>query len=101
MADQIGIPPQKADLVLSTGGDFQWSFVWKEGDFPTGSSLYLLIGSDQQWDFVIAGDIASIKIESEVADLVKAGTAYRMVFKRDTTPTTETVICHGKVKRIP
>lgn len=101
MADQIGITPQKADLVLSTGGDFQWSFVWKDGDFPTGSALYLLVGSSEKWDFTINGDIATIKIESEVADLVAANTPYRMVFKRDTTPTTETVICHGKVKRIP
>jgi hypothetical protein len=96
----IGLKPTRATLLLVTGSDFQWSFRWDGGNYPAGSSLYLLVGVSQ-WDFVITADSAAIKIESTVADAVQDGVGFKLVYKQgNTTPTTETVIAYGQVKRL-
>ncbi|MEV0247982.1 hypothetical protein AB0H76_15420 [Nocardia sp. NPDC050712] len=107
----LGMTSAKGELPLVTGSDYQYVFHWTDpdtgeaADFPDGAELYYLIGamsnpSPAQWDFVIDGDTATIKKESTVADVVAHRTPFRLLFKEDTTPTTETVLVYGLVRRV-
>lgn len=103
-----GLQPQSEPLYLTAGSDFTWQYHFTESDgvtpkeFPIGAEVYYLIGtleSSVKWPYVIEGDLARIKIESEVSDLVEDGTPYRLFFKEATTPTTESPVLIGNVKR--
>lgn len=98
----LGVRAASGELVLQRGGDFLWQYVWTVGKtpapFPTGSKLDLLI-EETAYPFAIAGDTASIKIESEVCDVIKSRTPWRLRFTEATTPTTETILAHGLVER--
>ena len=76
-------------LFLTRGRDFKWAYklVDCDGvatDFPPGR-LYFEISTDPLtlWDFTIDGDVASIKVESEEADLIPNRTKWRLVFLPD------------------
>ena len=76
-------------LFLTRGRDFKWAYklVDCDGvatDFPPGR-LYFEISTDPLtlWDFTIDGDVASIKVESEEADLIPNRTKWQLVFLPD------------------
>ncbi len=103
MAD-LGVTPEKGALILATGGDFVWTYRWTPGpedppEFPVGAELDLLVG-ESIFPFTVDADTATIKIESETADAIPDRTPFRLRFTEPTTPTTETILVYGQVKRI-
>ncbi|OZD23805.1 hypothetical protein CH253_08050 [Rhodococcus sp. 06-156-3C] len=108
MSNDIGRTLAAGSWNLITGDDFKWSYEWvPDGEnvepFPSGAALYFEVGEeyDDIYRFDIAGGVASIKIESEVADLIEAQTPFRLVFQlEDVSPTDESVIAFGRVKRL-
>ncbi|QTR98339.1 hypothetical protein J6K27_003459 [Rhodococcus qingshengii] len=105
MAD-IRKPTPKGALNLPTVGDFVYWYAFEDGiEFPNGTQMYFLLGdledTQLKWDFAITGDTASIKIESEVVATVDTGTKYWLMLKdTTTTPTTETELQTGTVKKV-
>ena len=105
----IGADPVKTlQLTVETGGDFEDVVRWQAGDFPDGSEVELIIGDELNtpaglaaatvYELIIAGDSATIKVESEVCDLWEG--QYRLRYRdTTTTPTTERIVCGGKIKR--
>lgn len=76
-------------LFLTRGRDFKWAYklVDCDGvatDFPAGR-LYFELSTDPLtvWDFAIEGDVATIKVESEEADLIPNRTKWQLVFLPD------------------
>ncbi|MEU4709527.1 hypothetical protein AB0G00_24185 [Nocardia salmonicida] len=101
-------------LVLITGDDFRWSYEWRESPeaepsaWPAGYELYYEFKNGAggswtggtKWHFIIAGSVASIRVESEVANGILPRTAYRLVLKdTNPTPTIESVLVIGNVER--
>ncbi|WP_431941690.1 DUF7264 domain-containing protein [Nocardia grenadensis] len=99
-------------LELIINDDFEYAYRWTENGvpvpFPEGYELFYRFkdgpgkswegGSD--WPYVIAGDTASIRVESEVHNLVPKRTPYQLVFKHvDEAPTLDKVLVMGKVER--
>ncbi|QJD52219.1 hypothetical protein PBI_JF2_3 [Mycobacterium phage JF2] len=83
-------PQLEADtLVLTRGRDFKWSFENLDAsgapvDFPEGQLFFEFATSPKTlWDFVIDGSPATIKVESEDADLIPARTKWQLVFLPD------------------
>lgn len=100
MTTPIGLEPTKTTLILATGGDFVYSFRWEGGDFPAGSGLTLIIATTS-YPFTIMGDTASVKIESTAADVIADRAGFRLIYTDTaTTPSTETVLAYGQVKRV-
>lgn len=107
MATKLGVtPPADGELPFVTGGDYRYSFKYQnppgtDTNFPAGTELYYLIGTDTptQHDFVINAGTATIRIESDVADAIPAGTPFKLVFQEAGDPTTETPILTGKTSR--
>lgn len=100
MADH-GNLTEKHTLTLNPGEDFVKTFRWGAGAFPAGFELFYVIhtATPLQWDFVITGDTAELKIESEVVDTVPVRTEWQLMSRENTAPTTETEVCWGTVKR--
>lgn len=104
MAD-LGVEPAQGDLILATGGDFVWHYRWTPGgdsdpqEFPDGAQLDLLIGP-AIFPFTVSGDVASVKIEHEDADEIEDRAGFRLRFTEPTTPTTETILVVGQVRRV-
>ena len=76
-------------LYLTRGRDFKWAYklVDCDGvatDFPAGR-LYFELSTDPltTWEFSIDGDVATIKVESEEADLIANRTKWQLVFLPD------------------
>lgn len=99
-------------LTLVTGDDFEWSYTWDDGaggSWPTGRTLYYQFQDaatgdgwvgGSQWSYTIVGAVASLRIESTVADAMPDRTPYRLIMADPTTsPTTEHVLIIGNVKR--
>lgn len=108
-----GRKPVREPLNLITGDDFKWSYTWKPDgvnaeNFPANRELYYEFKNGtggawtggSKWSYVIAGSVATIRVESDIADAMANRTAYRLVF-RDTsaTPTDESVLVIGNVER--
>ena len=97
----IGAPkPPKMNLAVESGGDYVETIRWSGGDYPAGSELELVIGAlpGTVYPYAISGDSATIKIESEVCDLWSG--EYRLRYRdTTTTPTTETIVCTGRIVR--
>lgn len=92
----IGFDRPKSALILVTGDDFEWHFQWKGGNFPVGASLYLLVGNaDTKWDFTIVGDLATLNIESAIADLIPNGAPFSLLYKQSR----KSVLTYGQVRR--
>lgn len=90
----------KLKLELESGGDYVDIIRWKGGNFPSGSELELVVGKlpGTVYPFVIVGDTATIKVESEVCDLWSG--EYRLRYRdTTTTPTTEKIVCVGQIGR--
>jgi len=93
-------------LNLITGDDFEWSYQWLPA-WPSGRTLYYEFqdGTDStwstKWNFIITDDVAYLKIESTVADLMPDRTPFRLVTIDSTTsPATDHVLVIGNVKRL-
>ncbi|QIS16401.1 DUF7264 domain-containing protein [Nocardia arthritidis] len=106
MTDEIGRTAPVRALNLISGDDFKWGYRWENGVFPTNVELYLEFrngpngGWGDKWQFAITGDTASIRVQSEVADAVPNRLGYRLIYRdKNVTPTDETVLCYGAVKR--
>ena len=101
-------PMPTFDLQLETGGDYEDRVRWKDGNFPDGAEVELVIGKQLKtatgmsdatvYEFTVAGDTATIKVESEVCDLWEG--EWRLRYRdTTTTPTTEKIVCGGKIRR--
>lgn len=87
----LGITLDSDQMVLTRGRDFKWNFQYLDDDdqptdFPDGE-LYFefpdVRDEDDEpvrWDFVVSGDLASIKVESAVADAMPARKKWHLVF---------------------
>ena len=100
----IGVDMDPVDLVLTRGRDFRWSFqhVNDSGtavDFPAGS-LYFEVGSaaPQFWTFVIAGSVASLKVESDVVASVTSNSKWQLVFQPVGEAAGGDVLAYGNVR---
>jgi len=109
------MPGRKAPvepLVLITNDDFEWFYEWKDENgvsapFPADHELYYQFKDGEngwvdgsKWPFTIAGSIASIRTESDIANAMLARTPYELVLKHVTdTPTKEKVLLMGNVER--
>jgi|SRR5262245_32811080 len=100
-------PPPRYILPLSRGGDLAVDFRNDPNknnvyvDYDPGTEVVLTI--DTSPPIVAIADIngyhATVKIESETTDPIKADTTWRVVVSLATNPTTEVVAANGKVKR--
>jgi hypothetical protein len=99
-------------LQLIINDDFEYTYQWKENGepapFPEGYELFYRFKDGpgkvweggSTWPYVIAGAIASIRVESDVHNLVPKRTPYQLVFKHvDESPTLDKVLVMGKVER--
>jgi len=101
----IGVELQPVQLVLTKGRDFKWSFQNLDEDnqpidFPAGE-LYFEFATGEtptQWDFVIVDDLASLKVESTVADLIPNRTKWQLVFLEDGEAAGGDPVARGTVK---
>jgi hypothetical protein len=74
-------------LILTRGRDFEWVYRLVDSadqpyDFPPGR-LFLEFATAPEvtvWDFVVEGDRASIRVESDVADLIPNRCRWQLVF---------------------
>jgi len=67
------------------------------------AEIYMLIDIDRasptQVDAVVVDELATIRVEADVADLCRTGTTWRVVMQQDTDPTTETPLLVGTFER--
>jgi hypothetical protein len=67
------------------------------------ASVYILIDIDRttptRIDGVVAGSLASIRMESTVLNSVRNGTTWRVVMSQASTPTYETAVMVGSFER--
>lgn len=68
-----------------------------------GADIYMLIDIDRnsptQIDGTVIGENATIRIESEVANLCRSGTTWRIVLSEGTIPSNEVPLMVGKFER--
>ena len=107
-------PPQSYDVPVSLGGDLLVTFKNKTPgsnpavyiDYPINTSMKMLIGKGDtviEIDGVIDGSDAVFRLESEVADTIKSGVGWRLIFSIDNgenEPVDDIVIINGKVVRV-
>jgi hypothetical protein len=95
-------------LYLTRGRDFKWAYrlVDCDGnpvDFPKGRLYFEFaeLGDGLEpvvWEFGIEGDVASLKVESELADLIPDRTRWQLVFLADGEPVGGDPVSLGSVK---
>lgn len=91
MADVIGVELDTDTLVLTAGRDFRWAFELTDDHdaavpFPAGNLFFEFLpkgGTALRWNFVIAGSLASIKVESDQVALVGHGARWQLVWMPD------------------
>jgi hypothetical protein len=93
------------ELPLYTGRDYKWAYklVDCEGNpvpYPAGR-LFLEIKTNPLtiWDYAIEGDVATIKVEHEEADLIPNRTEFDLVFLPDLEAAGGDLVTRGKVRR--
>lgn len=103
MAIGIKLPPET--LVLTRGRDFKWAFRNLDAnldgeDFPAGDLYFELATGDTptEWHFDIVDDLASLKIESEDADLISNRTTFQLVWMPDGEAEGGDVVAIGRVQ---
>jgi hypothetical protein len=89
-------------LFLTRGRDFVWNFglVDRCGDpleFPAGE-LFFEFADGEKWFFEVDGGVASIKVESEVADRVSNRARWQLVFLPEGEPAGGVPWARGYVK---
>jgi hypothetical protein len=110
----IGLNLGRDSMILYTGRDFKWTFqnLNEDGvtpeDFPDGDLYFeLSVSTDSgvtpttKWDFTITGDTASLKIDSELADLIPARTQWQLVFLVTGEAAGGDPVAYGTVRRVP
>jgi len=107
-------PPQSYDIPVSLGGDLLVTFKNKVPgsdpvtytDYPVGTSIKMLIGKGDsliQINGVINGSDAVFRLESEVADTIRSGVSWRLIFSivdDNAQLTDDIVIMNGRVVRV-
>ena len=107
-------PPQSYEIPVSLGGDLLVTFKNKVPDtippeytdYPDNLSIKLLIGKGDsmiQLDGVITGSDAVFRLESEVADTIKAGVSWRLIFSifdPNSELTDDIVALNGRMVRV-
>ncbi|WP_428847105.1 DUF7264 domain-containing protein [Nocardia arthritidis] len=99
-------------LILITGDDFKWAYTWmpngSQAPFPPNRELYYEFkngtggawSGSLKWVYTISGAVASIRVESEIADTITNRTPYRLVFRdKGASPTDKSVMIIGNVER--
>lgn len=107
MADNLFAPPPKYVLPLSKGGDLVVEFLNDPDgdgtytDFDAGVTVTLVIeaATPVEADADVSGHTATVRVESDVADDIPTGKAWRVVVSSPTDPSTEKVAANGKTKR--
>lgn len=102
----IGLKLNSDTLVLTTGRDFKWNFQnldesGNAADFPAGSLYFELSNTSPvtQWPFTISADTATIKVESDQADLIPDRTKWQLVFLATGEAAGGDPVALGTVKR--
>jgi hypothetical protein len=100
----FGFPLHSEPLVLTRGRDFRWTFQLvncddEPFDFPAGK-LFVELGGDPvtEWHFDLSGSVAVLKVESEVADEVRSGCRWQLVWLSDGEAAGGDPIARGFVK---
>ncbi|CAM4133577.1 hypothetical protein NONI108955_10910 [Nocardia ninae] len=103
----IGRTAPRRKLILNTGEDFEWTLVLTNGTFPPGMEMFIHLrnGADgawaDKWPYALAGNTATIVVQSEIADLIPDGMDFRLTAKEtNVSPTREKHICIGVVRRV-
>ncbi|MFE7717471.1 hypothetical protein ACFU44_00290 [Nocardia rhizosphaerihabitans] len=99
-------------LKLIVNDDFEYTYEWKvdgvSTPFPANHELYYQFQNGSggswtggtKWQYVIDGALATLRIESEVANAVPDRMPYQLIFKHVTdSPTKEKVLLQGFVSR--
>lgn len=100
----IGPVFQPDKLFLTRGRDFKWAYQLVDKDntpvpFPAGKLYFEFETSPVKvWDFIIDGDMASIKVEHEVADLIPDRCKWQLVFLHEAEAAGGDPISIGVVK---
>lgn len=100
----IGIKLTNDSLVLTRGRDFKWAFQNLDAngdpiDFPDGELYFEFdLPETDNWDFTIDGSVATIKVESTVADTIPERTEWQLVWLPDGEPAGGEAVSIGKVQ---
>lgn len=106
LAPEIFARPPRGTIPLSKGGDlvvdFQQRIDGVHTDYASGVFVRLVIDTPHDTIDAIAtisGFHAFCKVESEVADSINAGVAWRCLVSYPTVPRTEIVAMNGTITR--
>jgi hypothetical protein len=102
LMQSVGVSLRDTVMYLTRGRDFVWNIGLVDpcGDpqeFPAGE-LFFEFADGEQWFFEVDGGLASIKVESERADLVAARARWQLVFLPEGEPAGGTAWARGYVK---
>ncbi len=102
LMQSVGVSLRDTVMYLTRGRDFVWNIGLVDpcGDpqeFPAGE-LFFEFADGEQWFFEVDGGLASIKVESERADLVAARARWQLVFLPEGEPAGGIAWARGYVK---
>jgi hypothetical protein len=98
----VGVPQRDDVMFVTRGRDFFWNveLVDQCGDplpFPPGDLFFEFVDGSR-WFFDVDGSVASLKVESEVADTVANRARWQLVFLPEGEPAGGTAWAKGYVK---
>jgi hypothetical protein len=98
----VGVSLRDTVMYLTRGRDFVWNIKLVDpcGDpqeFPAGD-LFYEFANGERWFFEVDGGLASIKVESEVADRVSNRARWQLVFLPEGEPAGGIAWARGYVK---
>ena len=98
----VGSPHRDDVMFLTRGRDFHWviQLVDQCGDpltFPPGDLFFEFVDGSR-WFFDVDGSVASLKVESEVADAVANRARWQLVFLSEGEPAGGVAWAKGYVK---
>lgn len=105
MTDYIGgEPPTTKIISLTKGADKVLTLRRKDTDGTTpldwGADVYMVVDTTdpQQFDALVTDDVAVIRVESTVTDLLKVE-KWRIIMSQAGSPSLETPLLRGKFQR--
>ncbi len=98
----VGVPQRDDVMYLTRGRDFFWNveLVDQRGaplTFPPGDLFFEFVDGSR-WFFDVEGSVASLKVESEVADTVANRARWQLVFLSEGEPAGGVAWAKGYVK---
>lgn len=105
MTDYIGLPPQSRIIPVTKGTDVAFTLRRRDGDGNTvdwDAEVFVnvdLKDAPQRFETVVSGADAVVRIESEVANLIKTGTTWQAIVSLPGSPSLEKPLCVGSFER--